>query len=140
MEKLNDDTNEPRNNQQQLEAVLTQFEQWRAEKVRGERIPQHLWQAAASLYPKFSVNQIARSLRLDSMDLRDYVHPARRKYRSKPHAVPHFMPLAVGPSGGLADCRIEMKDGSKARLRIRLKGVGVGPLAELLRELWSRGA
>jgi hypothetical protein len=139
MEMLNDAKNGPRGNQQELKGVVKQFEQWRVEKGKGERIPQQLWRAAASLYPHYSVNQIARSLRLDSGDLGDHVHPARKSRRWKRQEIPHFMPLAVAPAGGLADCRIKVQDGRRARVTIRLKGAGVGPLVELLRELWNRG-
>jgi hypothetical protein len=128
-------------NQQDLESVSKQFERWRAQKQEGERIPQHLWQAATALYPRYSMYRISRSLRLDSGDLRDRIHLAVGKNRrSKSHEVPQFMPLTVAPVDGLADCHIKVKDGRKVRLTIRLKGVGVQPLVEVLREIWSRGA
>jgi hypothetical protein len=140
MEKLNDARNGSLGNQQDLTAVLQQFEQWRARKGSGERIPQHLWQAAASVYPRYSANKIARCLRPDSGDLGRYVRPSRKQRSSKPQEVPQFMPLAVAPAGGVADCSIKLKDGPRARVTIRLKGAGVGPVIQLLRELWSRGA
>jgi hypothetical protein len=128
--------------QQDLESVLKQFERWRAQKQEGERIPQHLWQAAALLHPHYSMHKIARSLRLDFGDLRDHIQlTGEKKRRSKSHEVPQFMPLAVASaSEGLADCRIKVKDGRKARLTIHLKEVGVQPLVEVLQEIWSRGA
>ena len=126
---------------QDLESVLKQFERWRAQKQDGERIPQHLWQEAASLYPRYSMYKIARSLHLDSGDLRDHIQlPGGKNRRTKSHEVPQFMPLAVAPVEGLADCHIKVKDGRKARLTIHLKGAGVQPLVEVLREIWSRGA
>jgi hypothetical protein len=127
--------------QRDLETVLKQFERWRAHKQDGERIPQHLWQAAISLYPNYSMNKIARSLRLDSGDLRDRIQLTDGKNRrSKSQEIPQFMPLAVAPAEGLADCHIKVKDGRKSRLTIQLKGVGVQALVEVLREIWSRGA
>ena len=127
--------------QQDLESVSKQFERWRGQKQEGERIPQHLWQAATSLYPQYSMYKISRSLRLDSGDLRDRIHRGGGKNRRpKSHEVTQFMPLSVAPAEGLADCHIKVKDGRKARLTIRLRGAGVQPLVELLREIWSRGA
>jgi hypothetical protein len=127
--------------QQDLESVSKQFERWRGHKHEGERIPQQLWQAATALYPQYSMNKIARSLRLDSGDLRDRIHRAGgRNRRSKSHEIPQFMPLTVASADGLADCHIKVTDGRKARLTIRLKGAGVQPLVELLREIWSHGA
>ena len=122
---------------QDLKAVLRQFEQWRAAKQRGERIPQHLWKAATSLYPRYTVNRIARYLRLDGADLRDYVDLGRKKRGSKRQEVPQFVPLSVGGCGGRADCRIKVTAGVRARAAIRLKGAGVESVVEVLRELWS---
>jgi hypothetical protein len=123
---------------QDLKVVLRQFEQWRAAKQRGERIPQHLWQAAASLYPRYTVNRIARYLRLDGADLRDYVDLGRKSGGPKRREVPQFVPLSVGGSGGRADCRIKVSAGGRARATIRLKGAEVESVVEVLRELWSR--
>jgi len=125
---------------QDLKAVLRQFEQWRARKQRGERIPQHLWKAAASLYPGYTVNRIARYLRLDGADLRDYVDLGKKNRGSKRREMPQFMPLSVGVSGGRADCRIKVTVGGRARATIRLKGAGVESVVEVLRQLWSRDA
>ena len=125
---------------QDLEAVLRQFEHWRAGKQRGERIPKQLWQAAASLYPRYSVNKIARSLRLDGADLRNYVPLDRNNRRSKRREMPQFMSLPVAPSGGLADCRIKVTDGRRVHVSIRLKGAGVDSVVQVLRELWSGDA
>ena len=128
-------------NQQDLESVSKQFERWRGQKHEGERIPQQLWQAATALYPQYSMNKIARSLRLDSGDLRDRIQLAGgENRRSKTHEVPQFMPLAMRSTEGLADCHLKVKDGRKARLTIHVKGAGVQPLVELLREIWSRNA
>ena len=139
MEMHNEARKGSRGNRQELGRVLSQFEGWRAEKQRGEKIPPQLWQAAASLYPRYSVNRIARALRLGSMDLRDRVRPDRKNRRPKRQEAAQFVPLSVAPAGGLADCRLMVKDGRKARLTIRLKGAAVGSLVEVLREVWSRG-
>lgn len=132
--------NDSLNNQQDLEAVLLQFARWRAERKTGERIPQQLWQAAASLHPRYSVYQIARALRLDFLDLRDHIHPYRKKGGSKREGSLQFMQLPIAPAEGLADCRLKVSEGRRVRLLIRLKAAGVGPVVELLREVWSRGA
>ena len=132
--------NDSLNNQQDLEAVLRQFERWRAERKTGARIPRQLWQAAASLHPRYSVFQIARALRLDFVDLRDHIHPARKPSKANRNHAAQFVPLPLSPAGGLADCRLKVSEGRRVRLLIRLKAAGVGPVVELLREVWSRGA
>ena len=115
--------------------VVRQFETWRADKQRGERIPLDLWRAAASLYPRYSLDQIARALRLDSVDLKGHVRPSRKTGRPKREQVPAFVPMSVVPAGGVGECHIRLSDGRRARLAVRVKGAGVGALVELLREL-----
>jgi hypothetical protein len=148
MEALNT-THDALIDEAELEGVVKQFEQWRASRRKIERIPEPLWQAAASLYPRYTVFRIARALRLDFVDLRDRIHPKGRRNRSlnRKGAVGagsevdglHFMELPAAPIAGLSECSVRMKDGpGGTRITIRLKGAGVGQLLEMLRGLWSR--
>lgn len=131
-----------------LEAVGRQFAQWRTTRQKIERIPQSLWQAAASLYPRYSVHQIARALRLDFVDLRAHIHPAgparRRSQRKVTLAVgaqaesAPFLELPVPTAAaGPSECIVKLKEGPRGtRITIRMKGAGVRPLVELLQALW----
>jgi len=132
---------------QELEGVVQQFQRWRANRRKMERIPEALWQAAASLYPRYPVHHIARALGLDFVGLRDRINPKGKENRSlnrkgaaRPKGVGlHFMELPATPVAGLSECSVKVKDGPRGtRITIRLKGAGVGQLLQMLRGLWSR--
>ena len=133
----------------ELAGVVQQFQRWRASRHKIERIPEALWQAATSLYPRYTVCRIARALRLDFVDLRDRIHPKGRKSRRLNDKGAfgggfeadglHFMELPAAAVAGLSECRVKVKDGPRGtRITIRLKGAGVGQLLQTLRGLWSR--
>jgi hypothetical protein len=138
-----------KNQQKDLEVVQRLFAEWRVNKQKGERIPLRLWTAAASLAGRHSVHQIARALRLNFVELRDHIRgkPSRRfssqtKSGKRTTAVSPFVELPVTTAGqpGRVDCRLKLHDGRRARLTVRLQGVGIGPLVQLLREVWGREA
>jgi hypothetical protein len=149
MEALNTANDSELSEQTDLEGVIKQFQRWRAGRQKIERIPEALWRAAASLYPRYSVFRIARSLRLDFVDIRDRIHPNRKPSRGlkRKGAVAagthsdrlHFMELPAASPAGLSECSVKLKDGHRGtRITIRLKASGVGPLLEMLRGLWKR--
>jgi len=60
--------------EKQLEAVQTRFSDWRKNrKGRRDRIPESLWDAAASLSDGFSVNELSKTLRLNHSSLKERV-------------------------------------------------------------------
>ena len=60
--------------EKQLEAVQAQFSDWRKNrKGRRDRIPESLWDAAASLADGFSVNELSKTLRLNHSSLKERV-------------------------------------------------------------------
>ena len=46
------------------------FEQWRTQRPGRGRLPDHLWALALSLVPRYSIQSVARELRLNSSRLR----------------------------------------------------------------------
>jgi len=130
----------------QLTAVVNGFQQWRGSRTKMERIPETLWQAAAALYPRYSVFRIARTLGLSFVELRDRVRPkaktnGRINRRSTPASVQrlHFMELpAAAVGGGQSECQLKVRNGRRGtRITLRFKGSGVGQLLETLRGLWG---
>ena len=75
-----------------IQEAQVQFENWRRERKRGERIPENLWAAAVELAKQHGVWPTARSLHLDHSRLKRCVE------------------------------NVEMEDGRGARMRIELKG------------------
>ena len=118
-----------------VEEVQRQFQTWRETRAKGERIPEGLWQAGASLFPRYSVYRISRALRLDNGDLRDRIRLCGKKRTSKSKETPRFVELPLGSTVGVAECRLKVKDSQGTRIDIKLNGTGVGPLLEAIKEL-----
>jgi hypothetical protein len=57
-----------------LESVTKQFEAWRANRQKRDRIPLHLWQAAAQLCKDHPTTLVCRCLRLSFTDLKKHLH------------------------------------------------------------------
>jgi len=132
--------------ERELAGVVNQFEEWRRNRRKIERIPEALWQSATALHPGYSVCRIARALRLNFVELRDRIHSAaktsgRINRRSSAPSVErlHFMELpAAAGGGGQSECQLKLRNGRRGtRITLRLKGSGVGQLLETLRGLWG---
>ena len=124
-----------RNSSQSLEEVQGQFQVWRQQRKKGQRIPDALWQAAAALYPRYSIYQISRTLRLDHMDLKARVGVGEKR-RSKHKQEPQFIELPFTSSvGATAECLVKVRDRRGSRIHIKVKGTGLGPLLEALKGL-----
>ena len=63
---------QPSGEQPNLDEIRAQFEQWRHSRDKGKAIPEALWEAAASLYPAYSLHRISRALRLNHTKLKQY--------------------------------------------------------------------
>ena len=127
--------NDSRSGSQSLEEVQGQFDAWRQQRTKGQRIPEALWKAAAALYPGHSIYQISRTLRLDHMDLKARVGVGERR-RSKARQEPQFIELPFPSSAAdTAECLVKVKDRRGARIYIEVKGASLGPLLEALKGL-----
>jgi len=127
--------NSSQNGPKSLEEVQGQFQGWRRQRTKGQRIPEELWQAAAALYPRYSVYQISRTLRLDHMDLKARVGVGEKR-RSKGRQEPQFIELPfTGTTPDTAECMVKVRDRRGSRIHIKVKGTGIGPLLESLKGL-----
>jgi hypothetical protein len=78
-----------------MEEVAVHFEAWRAQKRRGERIPEQLWSEAIALVKDYGLSQVTRRLRLSGRDLsqrRGILGSGRRRRRAEAPAT--FVELA----------------------------------------------
>lgn len=117
---------------QSLEEVQSQFQAWRENRSRGQRIPEELWRAAASLHPQYSAYQISRALRLDHMDLKDRIGSLNKRAKGGEGA--QFIELpAMGSAVGLAECMVKVRDRRGCKISIRVKGAGGVPLLEAIK-------
>ena len=103
-----------------LEHVHELFERWRKDKIGRDSIPDTFWEAAVSLTDGYSVNTIARRLRLNHNDL---------KVRSRSQITFVELPLAAR-----IECTIEIEKPTGERMRIK----GGCNVAELAGELWKQ--
>lgn len=111
----------------ELERVKARFVAWRKSRVRGERIPERLWNAAVALAGKIGVCQTAKHLHLDYYAL-------QRRLSQQPPATPAFVELPTPATTG--ECIIELEDAGGASMRMHLKGVDMTSIASLGQQLW----
>jgi len=78
-----------------LESVKSQFDQWRATRVKGNRIPSSLWDAARYLTKSYNYKQIASELKLNPNRLRKKIGPSHQD-PSHP-ASSHFIKASLPP-------------------------------------------
>jgi hypothetical protein len=114
----------------EIEEARQQFENWRRERKRGERIPANLWATAVELAKQHGVWPTAKALRLDYSRLKRRVRGEEEDEKSDA-----FVELI--PQGAmLYSCTVEMEDGRGARMRVELKGAAADVTA-LSRTFWS---
>lgn len=113
-----------------IEEARLQFENWRRERKRGQRIPKDLWVTAIDLAKRHGVGPTARALKLDHSQL-------KRRVRNGEEEVGRGAFVELIPSGAmLYACTVEMEDGRGARMRVELKGA-VADVTALSRTFWS---
>src|SRR5215472_15139757 len=113
-----------------IQEAQLQFENWRRERKRGERIPETLWARAVEVAKQHGVWPAARALHLDHSQLKRRVGNGEEEVKNG-----GFIELI--PQGAVfCACTVEMEDGRGARMRIELKGAAAD-VAALSRTFWS---
>ena len=104
-----------------IEEVHHRLESWRkTKKNQREQIPAYLWQEAAGLARKYSVNSVSSALRLSYMDLKEHAY-GHTKPRTKKSKTPSFVEIGpMAPPSGETPLEMENPKGSK--IRISFKG------------------
>jgi len=123
----------------ELEEVCQLFERWRQQRKLGARIPTELWEAAVSLFPRYTVNQISRSLRLDFVDVRKRVGHGKEVKKKVGAGDSRFWELRFADSQTqIHECRLRAEDGCGRKVELELKDIGAEPLLQLLGGLWGK--
>jgi len=121
-----------------LEQVQERFRSWREKRKKGTRIPAELWQAAESLFPRYSVYQISQSLRLDYAGLRNRIESSKPSSRSLKAGDYRFMEVRLSEAyGNISECRLRAEEPGGRKVELELKGIGVGQLLQVLAEVWG---
>ena len=108
--------------EKQLKAVQTQFADWRKNrKGRRDRIPESLWDAAASLSDGFSVNELSRALRLNHSSLKERVETIQNRPPEEPCLTTfiEFPPLNTPVDSVEVSLELEKAD---TRMKVHAKG------------------
>jgi site-specific DNA-cytosine methylase len=125
------------NDERRLEEVRERFEQWRDSRNKRGRIPDALWQAAATLHPAYSLHQISKSLHLNHTKLRQCIHE-QQAVSSLPATPAAFIDLGLSDAITPCECIVEMQHQDGAQMRVQVKGGGRLDLMKLIRQFWSR--
>ena len=128
---------ESANDKKRLEEVRERFEQWRGSRNKRGRIPDALWQAAATLYPAYSLHQISKILHLNHTKLKQCIHE-QQAVSSLPVAPAAFVELGLSDAVTHCECIVEMQHQDGAQMRVQVKSGGRPDLMKLVRQFWSR--
>lgn len=123
-----------------LNKVKSAFEDWRTTKEKGKRIPEHLWEEAAALYPEFSISKISTTLSLSYINLKQRIEKKIGENSSnKSEPFPGFVELDFSAnSQSIAECVVEMEDGNGSKMRMCFRGKTDFDLLELGKSFWMR--
>ena len=123
-----------------LEEICDQLEHWRKiKKNHREPIPKKLWQAAADLARKHSINEVSKALRLSYADLKNHVYGPSRPKSIMEEKTSAFIELKCKQSFLASETIVEMEDKKGLKMRICFKGKPDFDLPELAKTLWQRG-
>ena len=129
-----------------IDEVKQKFEEWRKTKKGRERIPERLCDAAVSLSNAYSINQIAREIRLSYSALKNRIIEKEEDPSIKNEdriiervAAPTFIELDFEQPAFVSECIVEMQDTSGAKMRMCFKGKTDFDLLELGKAFWRNG-
>jgi len=128
-------TNTPLPTDPQLNHLAGQFAHWRQHRSHpGERIPQHLWEQAATLAQVLPRSRVAQHLRVSPSDLNKHLATLHSAGLAAPPTPPQFVevPLtpALPPATAAMEIELERSDGARLRLRCPASAL---PVAALVR-------
>ncbi len=125
---------------QALAPLKQQFDQWRAGRGHGERIPAQLWDAAVSAMAEHGAYRVSRECRLDYVALKRRAAPTGASTRRR---APHFVELAsaqpvpVPAAQPEPPCVVEMANARGATMRLQLHGAALAGLPALCQAFWG---
>ena len=116
-----------------LERVRSQLRDWRVRKRGGRRIPDALWEQAASLCAEHGVSRVSRELSLD-------YHGLKRRAKSAEASANEpleFVEISGGVGGGWTECRVELEEPGGLRLSVELRSGEAVEVGALCSRLWE---
>lgn len=123
-----------------VEELRRRFEGFRSQHRTRTRLPEELWRAAAEIAGRRGMNLVCRCLRLDSNSLKKWMdkgvkgpsprHATRKRSAMTPTAT--FVELLRPATGVAASCIVEVESQRGGKLRLELKGISTGEIAQLI--------
>lgn len=125
-----------------LSQLKRQFDQWRAGRKLGERIPPRLWADAVSAVAEHGACRVAGELHLDYAVLKRRAAMAAGNAPATevaPRFVELFAPAGpMTPAGALRpECVVELANARGAKMRVELSGGGLAGLSALCSTFWA---
>ena len=125
-----------------LASLKAEFDQWRATRTTGKRIPPELWAGAVDMATRHGLHQVADVLHLDyaglkrRMELGSSGQQPVAPEASAPQFVEMIVPTPTPPQAPTvepvrAECVVELANASGTTMRIELIGAGVASLSAL---------
>ncbi|MEA3362253.1 MAG: hypothetical protein U9Q61_03165 [Thermodesulfobacteriota bacterium] len=119
-----------------LKSVKQKFKDWRDTRKHRSRIPDELWEAAASLSGQYSVHYISKTLRVNHSALRDRV--AARSMHENMEGQTCFFELPPPASLPIAECLVEMENSQGDKMRMHFAGEVNLDLLALGQDFWRK--
>jgi hypothetical protein len=137
------DTRRTRGLAARLEAVRRRFEDWRRTRKIPSPIPAALWTAAVKVAALCGISRTAGTLRVNYNALRKRLEreataaPPGPAPADRAPSTPAFVELTPPARVGACHCRLELEDGSGAKMRVELQDAQTPDLAALSRSFWE---
>jgi transposase len=129
-----------------VEQLRRRFAEFRSTHAVRSRLPEELWAAAAKLTRRDGIEATAQALDVDRPSLQKWTNRFEPRAEAKPRQPGHqrgpkrrepaaaaFVELLAGNTGAVASCLVEVESLRGAKLRLELKAIPTGDLAELIR-------
>jgi hypothetical protein len=125
-----------------VEQLRRRFAEYRSTHAVRSRLPDELWAAAAEFVVRDGIDATARALEVDKPSLRKWADrfqprperkPPRGPGKRKGSDPPAFVELLASQTGAGTSCLVEVESPRGAKLRLELKAIPTGALAELIR-------
>ncbi|MBM3709060.1 MAG: hypothetical protein FJW61_01360 [Actinobacteria bacterium] len=118
-----------------IDEIRSQLENWRQNKRNHrEPIPKELWQAAADLAKKHSINTVSKALRLSYADLKVRLYGPSKPKPSKRQKPASFIELKCDSPLTDKETTLELQDLKRdIRLKISFKGSPVFDISSLIK-------
>lgn len=119
-----------------LATVKQQFKKWRDSRQHRSRIPEELWEAAASLSGQYSIHYISKSLGVNHSALRDRVAACSLSENTEIQTC--FFELPPPQSPLPSECLVEMENIRGDKMRMHFTGEISLDLLTLGQDFWRK--